>query len=669
MSSLALYRKHRPQSFAEVIGQEHVTTPLISALRNGKLNHAYLFSGPRGCGKTSSARILARSLNCAKGPTPDPCGECESCVALGPHGSGSLDVIEIDAASHGGVDDARELRERAFFAPVNSRYKIYIIDEAHMVSSAGFNALLKLVEEPPDFVKFVFATTEPDKVLQTIRSRTHHYPFRLIPPGSLRNYLEQLCKIENAEVEPAVLPLVVKAGGGSARDTLSILDQMLAGAGPEGVTYQQAVALLGVTDSTLIDEACEALAAADGGALLKVVNRLVDAGHDPRRFASDLLERLRDLLILDKVSDAANKGLIDVPSDELEHMTAQALRLGSATLSRVADILHDALMQMRGTTSSRLLLELACARMLLPAGEDATAAMMQRLERLERRFAIAGEQGSMPVPAQAAAPTRSPIPSAPAPVQPAAEVPVQAGQAPAAAKASVQSAAPVQPPSGPAPVTPAVALSVPPVAGSASTVAAESVPRPAPEAPEAAVVAPTPVPQSVPAGEVGVDDVRRLWPDIMERLKKRRVVWMLMQNATPLRVDKDELILSVQHQGIVRRISDDAVVSLMQETLRELLGVRWRLSAVVGDAPVGEQSVAASAEPAWPQVAEPAPSVASAVPEVVPAPAEPTVSDEPDMHDSVLADDAEIAPTAGATNAVELLERQLGARKISESTS
>src|SRR4051794_38122668 len=270
--SLALYRKYRPRTFAEVIGQEHVTEPLMQALRSGRLNHAYLFSGPRGCGKTSSARILARSLNCEKGPTPEPCGECDSCVALAPDGPGSIDVIEIDAASHGGVDDARDLRERAIFAPVSSRFKVYVIDEAHMVSSAGFNALLKLVEEPPDYVKFVFATTEPEKVLGTIKSRTHHSPFRLIPPSALRPYLEQLCAREGAKVEPAVFPLVVRAGGGSARDALSVLDQLIAGSGSGGVTYARAAALLGVTDVALIDEMVDALAAGDGATVFATVD-------------------------------------------------------------------------------------------------------------------------------------------------------------------------------------------------------------------------------------------------------------------------------------------------------------------------------------------------------------------------------------------------------------
>ncbi|WP_255221948.1 DNA polymerase III subunit gamma and tau [Nocardia otitidiscaviarum] len=384
---MALYRKYRPATFAEVVGQEHVTEPLSTALDTGRISHAYLFSGPRGCGKTSSARILARSLNCVEGPTSTPCGVCASCVALAPGGPGNLDVIELDAASHGGVDDTRELRDRAFYAPAESRYRVFIVDEAHMVTTAGFNALLKIVEEPPAHLIFVFATTEPDKVLPTIRSRTHHYPFRLLPPATMRGLLGRICDQEGVQVEEAVYPLVIRAGGGSPRDSLSVLDQLLAGAGSEGVTYPRAVSLLGVTDIALIDDAVEALATDDGAALFGVIDRVVESGHDPRRFATDLLERLRDLILLRAVPDATDRGLVSGPGDVLDRMRAQADAIGPATLTRYAELLHEGLGEMRGATAPRLLLEVIAARMLLPSATDTESAALQRLERIERRLA------------------------------------------------------------------------------------------------------------------------------------------------------------------------------------------------------------------------------------------------------------------------------------------
>ncbi|ALM40074.1 DNA polymerase III subunits gamma and tau [Streptomyces sp. FR-008] len=438
VSSLALYRRYRPESFAEVIGQEHVTDPLQQALRNNRVNHAYLFSGPRGCGKTTSARILARCLNCEQGPTPDPCGTCQSCQDLARNGPGSIDVIEIDAASHGGVDDARDLREKAFFGPASSRYKIYIIDEAHMVTSAGFNALLKVVEEPPEHLKFIFATTEPEKVIGTIRSRTHHYPFRLVPPGTLREYLAEVCGKEGSRVEDGVLPLVVRAGAGSVRDSMSVMDQLLAGAGEDGVTYAMATALLGYTDGSLLDSVVDAFAAGDGAAAFEVVDRVVEGGNDPRRFVADLLERLRDLVILAAVPDAAEKGLIDAPADLVERMQAQASVFGAAELSRAADLVNEGLTEMRGATSPRLQLELICARVLLPAAYDDERSTLARLERLER---------SGP-PAQAAAPL---APQAYAPAQP--QVP-QAPPAPAPAPAPQQSAPPAPAPDAPPPTRP-----------------------------------------------------------------------------------------------------------------------------------------------------------------------------------------------------------------------
>ncbi len=399
--STALYNRYRPSTFATLVGQEHVTDALRAALSSGRVHHAYLFSGPRGCGKTSSARILAASLNCVHGPTPDPCGECEHCVAI--RSGSSMDVIEIDAASHGGVEDARDLRERAVFSPASARFKVYIVDEAHQVTKDAFNALLKLVEEPPPHLKFVFATTEPDKVLQTIRSRTHHYAFRLVPPAVLRDHLAWVAGQEGVPVEDSVLPLVVRAGAGSVRDSLSVLDQLLAGAGPDGLTHERAAALLGVTDGVLLDDAVDALAARDGAMLFGVVERVVGAGNDPRRFAADLLERLRDLLILDAVPDAPSRGLLPLHApDQIERMRSQAARLGAAELSRAADVVHAGLLEMRGTTSARLLLELTLARALLPSASSDDAALRVRLDRLERRLAVTGGVGADAISASAA---------------------------------------------------------------------------------------------------------------------------------------------------------------------------------------------------------------------------------------------------------------------------
>ncbi|MDX6229969.1 MAG: polymerase subunit gamma/tau, partial [Frankiales bacterium] len=580
--SLALYRKYRPGTFSEVIGQEHVTGPLQQAIRNGKVHHAYLFSGPRGCGKTSSARILARSLNCYEGPTPDPCGVCDSCVALAPNGPGSLDVIEIDAASHGGVDDARDLRERAFYAPVSSTYKIYIVDEAHMVSREGFNALLKLVEEPPPHLKFIFATTEPEKVIGTIRSRTHHYPFRLVPPRELLGLVQSICAQEDVQVDPLVLPLVVRAGAGSARDSLSVLDQLLAGAGPEGLTYPRAVALLGFTDAALLDEIIDAFAARDGAAVFEIVDRVVESGHDPRRFAADLLERIRDLLILEAVPDAATKGLLDAPQDQLERMVVQAARLGSAELSRAGDLLNAGLVEMRGTTAPRLMLELICARVLLPAAARDESSMLARLDRLERRLEVEGAPIAAPrPPVTPATPARPQVPAATAVAGTVAAAPVASTPStrPAPTPVPARSTAPVQVSSA---AWPATAQPGAPATAERAAVQAEQV-----AAAEAAAPEPAPMSavEAVAGGSLDASAVRRLWPDVLDEIKNRRkmTTWALLsQYAQIVEVSGRSLTLSFSTEPIRRQYHSGINEDVLCEALNQVLGIECKIQTVAG---------------------------------------------------------------------------------------
>ena len=519
--SLALYRKYRPSVFADVIGQEHVTVPLSNALESGKTHHAYLFSGPRGCGKTSSARIMARSLNCEKGPTPNPCGLCQSCKDLVANGPGSIDVIELDAATHGLVDDARDLRDKAFFAPVQSKYKIYIIDEAHQLGPGAANALLKVVEEPPPHVIFIFATTEPEKLISTIRSRTHHYPFRLVPPGILGEHLEKICAQEGVKVAKGVIPLVVRASGGSVRDALSILGQLLAGAGAEGVSYEIAIQLLGFTDSALLDDAVEALAARDGATLFKTVDRVIESGHDPRRFASDFLERLRDLMIVDALAaTSANSILREIPEDQLERMVAQAKNLGAATLSRAADIAAEGLTQMRGATAPRLILELICGRMLLPMGDASEAGLLARLERLER---VQGMATSAPA-------------AAPAPVA------APAKKAESVAKSIVEEKVEVK-----------------------------------------AVVEEVKKSAAAPVDSLDVAALRRMWPEVIENVKKRRrLTWSLLSaSAQILGLDEKAITIGIANAGardsFIRSESDE----ILRQAFIDVTGLDRKIEALV----------------------------------------------------------------------------------------
>ena len=544
--SLALYRKYRPSTFGEVIGQEHVTTPLSNALASGAIHHAYLFSGPRGCGKTSSARIMARSLNCEKGPTPNPCGQCQSCKDLVANGPGSIDVMELDAATHGLVDDARDLRDKAFFAPVQSRYKIYIIDEAHQLGPGAANALLKVVEEPPPHVIFIFATTEPDKLISTIRSRTHHYPFRLVPPGILGEHLESICKQEGITVAKGVIPLVVRASGGSVRDALSILGQLLAGASKDGVTYEIAVQLLGFTDGALLDEAIDALAARDGATMFAAIDSVIESGLDPRRFTQDFLERLRDLIIVGATKDKASQLLREYPQDQLERMATQANLIGAATLMRAADITADGLTQMRGATAPRLILELICGRILLPSGDD--AAVIARIERLERGVNLVAHT---PISDLAPVATTPAAPAA-APVAP----PVVKSEAPR--KAEPKAAAPT-----------------------------EAAPAAAPVA--AAPAAPI-------TGPVDIAALRRLWPDVIENVKKRRrLTWSLLAaSAQVLAVDEKAITIAIVNSGardsFVRSGSDE----ILRAAFADVTGLNLAIEVIVDgsiNAPVAERTI------------------------------------------------------------------------------
>lgn len=674
----ALYRRYRPDTFADVIGQGHVTEPLMAALRKNRVNHAYLFSGPRGCGKTTSARILARCLNCAQGPTDTPCGVCDSCVELRTGGPGSLDVIEIDAASHGGVDDARDLRERATFAPVRDRYKIFIIDEAHMVTSAGFNALLKIVEEPPEHIKFIFATTEPDKVIGTIRSRTHHYPFRLVPPEPLMAYLQLLSDQEHVKVAPGVLSLVVRAGGGSVRDSLSVLDQLMAGAGEQGLDYELAVSLLGYTHASLLDDVVDALAAADAATVFRAVDRIIQTGLDPRRFVEDLLERFRDLIIVQAMPESAPAILRGMPDDQISRMQNQSAQLGRAELSRAADVSNTALTEMTGATSPRLHLELLCARLLLPGAEQSERGMAARVDRIERRLSYAGtppadaaptaaqpapqrEQPASkhsPAAPRSAAPVASapvasaPVASAPAAAVPATEVPVAAPDSrPAVAepvRQEPQQPAETEPttPAAPAastelddwgiPMQPRESATPAPIASAPATSTA------APSAPATPTSAPPPVAGPAPAAgpasgndlgsAQGIEMIRRAWPDVLDQLSKiKRSSWALIApNSTPQSFTGGALALAFSTDGLAAAFSRGEHAENLRSAIKATLGMDCQISATAGASAPAAFNSTASSEPNPKGLSTPVePAELSAPDEVPPADDEGGFPEEP----------------------------------------
>ncbi|MGV8852159.1 MAG: DNA polymerase III subunit gamma and tau [Rhodoglobus sp.] len=620
----ALYRRYRPETFAELIGQSQVTDPLRTALRTDRVNHAYLFSGPRGCGKTTSARILARCLNCAEGPTDTPCGVCPSCVELSRDGGGSLDVVEIDAASHNGVDDARDLRERAVFAPARDRFKIFILDEAHMVTPQGFNAMLKIVEEPPEHVKFIFATTEPDKVIGTIRSRTHHYPFRLVPPAQMLDYVQQLSESEKVEVEPGVLPLVVRAGGGSVRDTLSLLDQLIAGSDTETVGYERAVALLGYTHAELLDEVIDALGSGDAAAAFSSVDRVIQTGQDPRRFVEDLLERMRDLIVVAATAGHAASVLRGIPQDQLERMAQQAHMLGGAELSRAADVINSALSEMTGATSPRLHLELMIARILVPASDNTQRGALARVERLERRIGIEGDGSLAAMPAAVPAQSSPPATAAPTTLPPTAQ--------PSAARAETRAES--------SPSVPAAAAAAPAARASESTTPSSG----------SELSTPAAAPRTTP---VSIQQVKDSWPEILDVVQKlKRTAWMVVFTAKPLELRDDKiLVLSFPSERDVEALKQrsapgEGVGDYLKKAFVHVLGFEPALMARVegtstappASPPKSPEPQPSEPQPTAPRDAAPQTSASSGRPS---QPSAPAVDEGPEPEEPAPAEDRE----------------------------
>jgi len=708
---VALYRTYRPATFAEVVGQDHVTAPLGRALDSGRINHAYLFSGPRGCGKTSSARILARSLNCEQGPTSTPCGTCDSCVALAPGGPGNLDVIELDAASHGGVDDTRDLRDRAHYAPSQSRYRVFIIDEAHMVTNQGFNALLKIVEEPPEHLIFVFATTEPEKVLPTIRSRTHHYPFRLLAPPVMRGLLEGICAREGVTVEPEVFPLVIRAGGGSPRDSLSILDQLLAGGGSGGVSYDEAMSLLGVTDVALIDDAVDALAAGDGAALFGTVEDVVNAGHDPRRFAVDLLERLRDLILLQAVPEAAERGLVEAPGDQVAKMRAQIDGLGSAMLTRAAETVHTALGEMRGTTSPRLLLEVMCARLLLPETSADDAALLARLERLEAGGPPAAAGSPTPRAATGVPTAKVPLPGAPTTEAALGTARAAAGGSVGApppapddgaplkyTRRSQRATAPTEPdPTPTEPEIPPTEPEIPPSEPKSAPTEPESAPTepdPTPTEPDPTPTEPDPTPSEpepepeleptpgeAPSG-LTLEEVQRRFGEVRAAMREHSPVFEAMLSGAFIHQVAESLI-TVGHtaEALAARLSQEERAQALRASFAKVFGTEIdvrTIHAQPGTGPAEAGTVPTAAQQPKQSYRRPSRGGAEDTSDdVIPEPEEPSPEPRPDEEisdaerDEMVAQAHDDSPSSQVRDpeevALELLQSELGARVLDES--